>query len=754
MKQTKLLLAIIFLFSSLFNAQEVNPDVVSRILQSSNIDLANEQFQVEENNQEDEEESEDLAIELQKSSSEVNPSPVYGINFLTSAVSSLDATSDLPVPSDYVISLKDTLRIVLSGNRQRTYNLDVGLDGTIAFPELGTISVVGESFSEVKNKLRNLVKISYVGVDLDLSISSLRAKKINIVGAVKRPGSYLVNPFATISTALAYSGGLADYASLRNIKLIRGKKTIIYDLYDFLIHADDSKNLNIQQGDTILVEKTDNFINLVGRVTRPFIYEFTDDETVGDIIMYGLGLKPTANSEKISIKHYREDGKEITTSEIDFGSDFKLANFSNIFEIEVFNLNSDVSLDIRVKGPVINEGYFDAKKYSNLKELIPDLKFTNTVNPFIAVVQIGRNSRIFSLGDPSTHDIELNYNADVIFFKQQENVEDESILTSQSLQLISDYRLGIQYKNETISFPIYGEFYITDIIEFLGLDLSDAEKDKTTFISSVNGLSKVGSYLDQKTVIEKFSSLSFRFKNYETLSVAVEGEVNLPGRYFINPDTTLEQLYEMVGGLKNTADKNVAIFKREAVRQQSIAAAQRARAQLNEFVLVNLQEGKSVSPDIIDLMSTDFNEEQLGRISGDFSINSPISKTFLLSAGDSLFIPKRLNSVAIVGEVLNPTTILFNGDYRLRDYINNAGGYKQYALKNSMYVIKADGTIQKTSGFFIFKRVPKIEPGDTVVIPRDINIKDDDFRDLIVPLTSILSNLAFASAALNQLENN
>ena len=148
MKQTKLLLAIIFLFSSLFNAQEVNPDVVSRILQSSNIDLANEQFQVEENNQEDEEESEDLAIELQKSSSEVNPSPVYGINFLTSAVSSLDATSDLPVPSDYVISLKDTLRIVLSGNRQRTYSLDVGLDGTIAFPELGTISVVGESFSE------------------------------------------------------------------------------------------------------------------------------------------------------------------------------------------------------------------------------------------------------------------------------------------------------------------------------------------------------------------------------------------------------------------------------------------------------------------------------------------------------------------------------------------------------------------------------------------------------------------------------
>ena len=238
--------------------------------------------------------------------------------------------------------------------------------------------------------------ISYVGVELDLSVSSLTAKKISIVGAVKRPGSYIVNPFTTISNALSYSGGLEEYASLRNIKLIRGSKTISYDLYDFLIYADRTNDINIQQGDTILVESTENFINVIGQIQRPFIYEYKENENLKDIISYALGLTETANEEKIILKHYLDNKKEVVTTEINIDEETKLQNFYNPFEIEVFNRNPNVALDIRVKGPLENEGYFDVKKYNNLKQLIPDLVFTNTVNPFIGVVQNGQNSQIFS----------------------------------------------------------------------------------------------------------------------------------------------------------------------------------------------------------------------------------------------------------------------------------------------------------------------------------------------------------------------
>ena len=89
------------------------------------------------------------------------------------------------MPNDYKISLNDQFTIILSGSKEAIFDLNVNLDGSILFPELGSISVVGETFQEVKTKLRNLIEQSYIGVQIDLSLKSLSAKKITIVGAVK-----------------------------------------------------------------------------------------------------------------------------------------------------------------------------------------------------------------------------------------------------------------------------------------------------------------------------------------------------------------------------------------------------------------------------------------------------------------------------------------------------------------------------------------------------------------------------------------
>ena len=124
----------------------------------------------------------------------------------------------MPLPNEYKISLNDQFTIILSGSKEAIFDLNVNLDGSILFPELGSISVVGETFQEVKTKLKNLIEQSYIGVQIDLSLKNLSAKKITIVGAVKTPGTYLVNPFSTISSALGYSGGISEIGTLRNIR--------------------------------------------------------------------------------------------------------------------------------------------------------------------------------------------------------------------------------------------------------------------------------------------------------------------------------------------------------------------------------------------------------------------------------------------------------------------------------------------------------------------------------------------------------
>ena len=107
------------------------------------------------------------------------------------------------------------------------------LDGSILFPELGPIQVAGP-FSQVNNTLQKLVSDSYIGVDINLSLKELSAKKITIVGAVKVPGMYVVNPFSTLTNA-CLCWWREEYASLRNIVLRKIDGTeIIFDLYDVL----------------------------------------------------------------------------------------------------------------------------------------------------------------------------------------------------------------------------------------------------------------------------------------------------------------------------------------------------------------------------------------------------------------------------------------------------------------------------------------------------------------------------------------
>ena len=216
-----LLLNISF-FSLASIAQEFSPDLLSQ-LSPDELQVVEEVLASQEN---DSIESEVLivteeSLEEIEEIKEITGPRKYGYDFFSAMPTSLSAVGDLPLPNDYRISLKDQFRVILSGSKDRIFNLNVNLDGTILFPELGSIFVAGLTLKEAKEKLSNMINQSYIGVNIDISLLNLSAKKITIVGAVETPGTYLVNPFSTITGALAYSGGISEIGSLRDIKLIK-----------------------------------------------------------------------------------------------------------------------------------------------------------------------------------------------------------------------------------------------------------------------------------------------------------------------------------------------------------------------------------------------------------------------------------------------------------------------------------------------------------------------------------------------------
>ena len=688
------------------------------------------------------------------SGSDINKSSnkKYGYNYFSSTPTTISAVGDLPLPNEYKISLNDQFTIILSGSKEAIFDLNVNLDGTILFPELGSISVVGETFQEIKTKLRNLIEQSYIGVQIDLSLKNLSAKKITIVGAVKTPGTYLVNPFSTISSALGYSGGISEIGTLRNIRLIRTNgKSYSFDLYKLLINGDRSDDITIESGDVIVINPAQQFINITGQVKRPAIYEIREDETLDNLINFALGFTQTANKSNISLRVL-----DIKSSSI---KNINVSNQESILsDVLSVNVNSYVSKDIasvRASGSIKEPGFYPISENETLEEVINRLEFID-VYPWLAVLEqfddenLVKSVTLFNLQDANTYrSVKVLPNSRLFFANI--NSRTYSGVSALARGLIADYDLRINHKQGTYTLPVFGRFDVKSFVDYLGLDMSDVE-DEATYISPLDNTIIKDDYKNMQFTAKKYNTVSFRSPINDLIRVTIAGAVDFPGTYTMNADSVINDLYKLVGNFKSEAFLEGIIFTRQSVRNRQRQSIQKSREDLNKALLTSTQKGENIGDiNVIRALSQTIEPENLGRIAGDFSPESLSSTNTILLDGDSIFVPRNPNTINVLGEVLNPIAFEFNKRATVRSAIDNSGGYQDYADKRKVYVIKANGLIEKANRN-IFTRNVKLEPGDTIVVPRKI-ITNNPGIEALLPVTQILSDLAFSAAAIESLSN-
>ena len=215
--------------------------------------------------------------------------------------------------------------------------------------------------------------------------------------------------------------------------------------------------------------------------------------------------------------------------------------------------------------------------------------------------------------------------------------------------------------------------------------------------------------------------------------------------------TTLSDLYKLAGGLRDEAFEPGIRFFREEIKQKQIRAIREAKSVLTDTMI---QKSNSLSAggvvDIEAILQLADLVEPSGRIAGKFFENSESSDEFLLKDKDSIFIPSRSYEVVVQGEVLNSSSFVFDESMDYKDYINAAGGFSDYADKRAVFVIKANG-LSATSGNNIFSGQAKIEPGDTIVVPR--NLDQLEALPMISMATKIIADIAFSAASLNAIQD-
>ena len=688
------------------------------------------------------------------SGSDINKSSEkkYGYNYFSSTPTSISAVGDLPLPNEYKISLNDQFTIILSGSKEAIFDLNVNLDGSILFPELGSISVVGETFQEVKTKLKNLIEQSYIGVQIDLSLKNLSAKKITIVGAVKTPGTYLVNPFSTISSSLGYSGGISEIGTLRNIRLIRTNgKTYSFDLYKLLINGDRSDDVTIESGDVIIIDPAQQFINITGQVKRPAIYEVREDETLGDLINFALGFKQIANKSNISVRVL--DIKSSSVKNINVSN--QESSLSNILSVNINPYINKEIASVMVSGSIKEPGFYPISDNETLDEVINRLEFVD-VYPWLAVLEqfdddnLVKSVTLFNLKDPNTYRSVKILPRSRLFFANIKSRTYSSV-SSMAKGLIADYDLRLNHKQGTYTLPVFGRFDVKSFVDYLGLDMSDVE-DEATYISPLDNIIIKDDYKNMQFTAKKYNTVSFRSPVNDLIIVTIRGAVDFPGTYTMNADSVINDLYKLVGNFKSEAFMEGIIFTRQSVRKRQRQSIQKSREDLNKALLTSTQKGENIGDiNIIRALSQTIEPDNLGRIAGNFSPESLSSRKTILLDGDSIFVPRRPNTINVLGEVLNPIAFEFDKRATVKSAIDNSGGYQDYADKRKVYVIKANGLIEKTNRN-IFTRNIKLEPGDTIVVPRKI-ITNNPGIEALLPITQILSDLAFSAAAIESLSN-
>lgn len=241
--------------------------------------------------------------------------------------------------------------------------------------------------------------------------------------------------------------------------------------------------------------------------------------------------------------------------------------------------------------------------------------------------------------------------------------------------------------------------------------------------------------------------------------IKISGEVKRPGDYFIQKGETILDVIKRAGGYSDQSYPEGAVYLRTEVARMQKLAFERSADELENTIIEIITKGTienfneftlaPISTLIRKLRST----EPLGRmvVNVDYlDLKTNVGNNFLAQGGDSLYIPKRPNSISIVGEVLNSSTITFQPTFNVEDYINYAGGLNSSADKTRIFVIYPDGRSELTKRT-LFKSSNVLIPGSTIVIPRDS--RPFDAFQITSIITPILADLATSAAAIAAISN-
>ncbi len=156
----------------------------------------------------------------------------------------------------YVIGPSDVLTVTVWKEPTLSGSILVRPDGMITLPLLGDVQASGLTPLELADQIASKLKKYYQNPNVSVVIGEIHSKVVYLLGEVGKKGPVEMTSGMTLLEAVAFAGGLTEYANVKKIYILRdqaGKHERIPVRYKAALKGDSEFNLVLEPGDTIVV---------------------------------------------------------------------------------------------------------------------------------------------------------------------------------------------------------------------------------------------------------------------------------------------------------------------------------------------------------------------------------------------------------------------------------------------------------------------------------------------------------------------
>lgn len=722
----------------------------------------------------------------------------FGYSFFYQPPASFLPLQNVPVGPDYIIGPGDKIRIVIWGSIQGEVDSTVDRNGQITIPKIGVVHVSGLTFRQLQQVLDKEFSRQYTNYHLNVTLDNLRTIQVFVVGQARFPGSYAVSSLATLVSALFAAGGPSKSGSLRNIQVRRGNKVVVhFDMYDFLLKGDKSKDIRLQNDDVIFIPPIGPLV-AIGYPKTPLEVE----EDLKLVTRLELGEKlPGSDLPGFTLqKNDRLPGlfpeppekrdlmKPPAPGWLERETETFQKEFQKRFGMSLKEAAERIALSKRqeIGGPIKIPAIYELKEEKTLSDLVR-LAGGLSGQAFKGRVQVlrvqDRREMVLldeDLGKVLSRNVPLVDGDFVMIFRVPSQVENKVVIAG-AVKNPGEYGLKENMR-------------LKDLVNLAGGLLAyssqeETEISRTTITPDGPLTSRVYVNLRRALADSPRDNIPLRPNDYIFIrpvpdwnvyqTVKIEGEVKFPGTYAIKKGETLSSLLSRAGGFPAKAYPFGAIFIRPSVKklqkEQLKAAIDRAEASVlalsAERAVTGLSAEEAQRAEVAVRQQRQLLErlrkiEPLGRVVVRMDDPERLRGTpwdIELEDGDAIYVPQMPQTVNVVGAVYSPTAVIYSPNRSVKDYISMAGGLTRIADEKEIYVIKANGAAVSRRSFnwlgfgktveyggneyhFGGMKSLTLDPGDTIVVPEKLEriawLKE--IRDI----AQILGNIALTAGVV------